>query len=233
MPRWFLSSRNADLIELMDDPDCDLKRLERTYGWFARLNPWLARWNAIYRSRIRPILEASEAPRILDLGCGGADLAHLISRRAAQDGLGVEILAVDPDERAIAYALRQPLPDNVSIRSCSSSDLVDEGQQFDIVLSNHVLHHLEEPDLVAFLRDSALLSRNLVVHNDIRRDDLAWLSFWPVGLVAGLDSFILIDGLRSVRRAWHPEELVRIVPNSWEIHTQTPFRTLLIHRSAS
>lgn len=228
MPRWILSSRRPDLVELMDDPACDPIRLDATYTWFARLNPWLARWNAVYRRHFRPLLEAAPEARILDVGCGGGDVARLLLKKARADGFRPSVLGIDPDERALEHAHRFPDPD-LSFRACLSSDLVAEGDRFDLVVSNHVLHHLDDETLRIFLADSATLSRNLVVHNDIRRDDLAWLTFWPVGLAASLNSFILVDGLRSIRRAWHPSELASRLTSGWRIETAEPFRMLLIH----
>ena len=228
MPRWVLSSRRADLVELMDDPDCDPVRLDRTYAWFARLNPWLARWNAVYKARVRPLLKQQPDARILDLGCGGGDVARLLLSKARADGFAPTVLGVDPDSRALEHARRFSVP-GLELRACHSSDLVTEGEQFDLVISNHVLHHLDDETLQRFLSDSATLSRNLVVHNDIRRDDLVWLTFWPVGLVATFNSFILIDGLRSIRRAWHPAELAPHLHPGWRIETAEPFRMLLIH----
>lgn len=230
MPRWVLSTRRGDLVEKMDDPACDPVRLDRTYAWFARLNPWLARCNAVYRRHVRPLLEAAPEARILDVGCGGGDVARLLLKKARADGFRPSVLGIDPDERALEHAHRFPDPD-LSFRACLSSDLVAEGARFDLVVSNHVLHHLDETTLQAFLSDSSVLSRKLVLHNDIRRDDLAWLAFWPVALPASLNSFILVDGLRSIRRAWHPSELSGLIPSGWEFQKKEPFRYLLIHRT--
>ena len=231
MPRFFLKERNEDLIELMDDPACDPDRLTRTYDWFAVLNPWLARWNAVYASDIRPMLRVDRPTRILDIGCGGGDLLRLLGSLAARDGFAVSLHGIDPDERAIMHAVGKDSPVDIDYRTKHSSVLVSEGERFDIVVSNHVLHHLNSGQLRGLLEDSEALSDGLVLHNDIRRDDLAWLSFWPVGWWCR-GSFILQDGLLSIRRAWHPDDLEGILPPSWEVVRREPFRSLLIHRKA-
>ncbi len=228
MPRWFLSKRAIDLSEIMDDPDCDPDLLINTYAWFARLNPLLGRWKSVYRTLIRPILRPERATRILDIGCGAGDVLRLIRHLASQDGFDLELMGIDPDERAIICAREMPSNTGISFDPVHSSELVTRGDQFDIVISNHVLHHLSPGELLTLAHDSALLAGDLVIHNDIKRDDLAWLFFWPVGLVCR-NSFILTDGLRSIRRAWHPKELRRLLPNRWTVETRTPFRLLLIH----
>ncbi|MDE2996278.1 MAG: methyltransferase domain-containing protein [Bacteroidota bacterium] len=233
MPRWFLSERAVDLDEIMDDPDCDPVLLTNTYDWFARLNPWLGRWHAVYRSHIRRHLRPDRATRILDIGCGAGDILRLIRDRAGKDGFEVDLLGIDPDPRAIVRARALGTNASLSFQACHSSKLVETGATFDLVISNHLLHHLSRDDVQGLLADSMALSDGLVIHNDICRDDIAWLAFWPVGAIPSFNSFILSDGLRSIRRAWHPDELKKFVPASWEIQEKAPFRTLLIHRAAS
>lgn len=231
MPRWFLSKRAVDLDEIMDDPDCDPARLNNTYDWFARLNPWLGRWKSVYRSHVRPHLREDRPTRVLDIGCGAGDVLRLVRDLAARDGFRVDMLGIDPDPRAIERARAVGHGADLSFEACHSSELVERGESFDIVLSNHVLHHLGNEALQTLAADSASLSTGLVVHNDIKRDDLAWVAFLPVGLMCRR-SFILTDGLRSVRRAWHPRELSRLLPDEWSVETRAPFR-LLLTRSAA
>jgi len=230
MPRWILSERAVDLDEIMDDPDCDEKGLHNTYRWFERLNPWLARWRALYRSHLSPMMRSDRPTRILDIGCGGGDLLRLIANEAAREGKTIELTGIDPDERAIAYAKSRESSAAITYRAVHSSELVDEGASYDLVVSNHVLHHLSAESLEVLLTDSAALSTGLVLHNDICRDDLAWLSFLPIGLIAR-GSFIMTDGLRSIRRAWHPDDLQTRLPVGWTAEKLLPFRMLLINRA--
>ena len=56
-----------------------------------------------------------------------------------------------------------------------SGELADAGERFDVVLSNHVLHHLDGPRLGALLADSErlLAPGGVAVHGDIARSPLA------------------------------------------------------------
>ena len=121
---------------------------------------------------------------------------------------------------------RAGIPPSLTFKSCHSSELVAQGASFDIVISNHVLHHLRAEELRVLIADSDCLSTGVVVHNDIKRDDVAWLSFVPVGLLCR-NSFIMTDGLRSIRRAWHPDELASSLLPGWSVETRWPFRLLL------
>lgn len=138
-----LREREARLLELMDDPECDLRRLESTYRLFGPVNRAVSGWRGLYRDRIRPLLDTSRPFRLLDLGSGGGDIARSLAGWARRDGLALEVTAADPDERAYAFASAVPHP-GVELRRAWASELADAGERFDLVVSNHVLHHLDD-----------------------------------------------------------------------------------------
>lgn len=223
MPTLLLARRNPAITELMDDPGCDPERLDRTYAHFRILNPLIAGWNRIYRHRLRPRLLEGPAT-LVDIGCGGGDVAAHLFRLALRDGLDLTVTGIDPDQRAIAYARAHS---GAEFLACDSSALVDLGRRFDFVVSNHVLHHLGPDELTGLFRDSEVLARCAVVHNDIRRDDLGFAAFWTLaGVFAG--SFIRTDGLRSIRRAYTPDELGRVLPEGWHAESLPPYRLLAV-----
>jgi 2-polyprenyl-3-methyl-5-hydroxy-6-metoxy-1,4-benzoquinol methylase len=222
-----MRARAADAVEEMDLPGCDPARLDRTYAQFAIVNRAVSGWRSIYRRKIRPLLSASSATTLLDIGCGGGDVAVLLARWAALDGLRLEITAIDPDERAYRFALRRLRAPGVTFRRASTSELTAEGRTFDVVISNHVLHHLGPSEFQQFLADSALLCRGTVIHNDIRRSPAAYALFfagsWPFP-----GSYIRADGLTSIRRSYTTEELRAAAPPRWRVARHSPFRNLLI-----
>jgi 2-polyprenyl-3-methyl-5-hydroxy-6-metoxy-1,4-benzoquinol methylase len=222
-----LKVRDADLRELMDDPDCDLPTLRRTYAHFRTVNRLVAGWRRVYRRRIRPLLSSDRVTTLLDVGSGGGDVARALARWAASDGLRLEITAVDPDERAHAFASTGPAVPGVRFRAATSADLVDEGSQFDIVISNHLLHHLEDPDLEALVRDCERLARLLVIHNDLERSRYAYVTYAVASRPFRGWSFIHVDGLLSIRRSYRKDELAAQVPPGWGVGRLFPARLLL------
>jgi 2-polyprenyl-3-methyl-5-hydroxy-6-metoxy-1,4-benzoquinol methylase len=229
--RFVLSSRATDARELMDDPDCDLRALERTYHHFRIVNRVVAGWRSVYRDLLRPALSAGRENSLLDIGSGGGDVPRLLADWAARDGFRLAITAIDPDPRAQAFAAVQPPVPGLSFRAAFSGELVAEGRRFDIVTSNHVLHHLTPPELSALLADSQRLARRLAVHSDIERSPLAYAAFsvgtWPFFR----DSFIRADGLTSIRRSFTRAELRAVAPAGWTVENRFPFRNLLLHRT--
>jgi 2-polyprenyl-3-methyl-5-hydroxy-6-metoxy-1,4-benzoquinol methylase len=83
--------------------------------------------------------------RVLDVGCGvGRETVELARR-------GASVVAVDLSPTLVGAARKRAedagFAGRVEFKVCAAEDLADHGDQFDIVLGNGVLHHL---DLSAF-----------------------------------------------------------------------------------
>ncbi|MBL1261938.1 MAG: class I SAM-dependent methyltransferase [Thiotrichaceae bacterium] len=83
--------------------------------------------------------------RVLDLGCGTAD----ISIRFARAFAGCEIEGVDGADEMLAYGIRAVaaagLSKRIDLRNVYLPDETLEQPLFDAVISNSLLHHLKEP----------------------------------------------------------------------------------------
>lgn len=226
-----LRRRAADLRERMDDPGCDPETLQRTYAQFAVLNQLLAGWREAWHELLVPAARVAgagdRAARLLDVGCGGGDLARRLAAWAARDGVPLEIVAIDPDPRALAYARSRATPPTVAYRAVGADALAAEGAHFDLVVSNHVLHHLDEDRVAPFLRVSDTLARRLVLHNDLRRTPWALPAFAAFSLPFR-GSFIREDGFRSIRRAYTPAELRPLLPTGWRVRPFGRFRQWVV-----
>ena len=117
-------------------------------------------------------------------------------------------------------------------RQAYSSELIGEDRRFDVVISNHVLHHLGDDGLRTVLGDSRALSRGLVLHSDIARSRTAFAAYAAAITPLAPGSFLRTDGLRSIRRSWTPSELTRHLAADpayagWRVERPAPFRLLL------
>jgi 2-polyprenyl-3-methyl-5-hydroxy-6-metoxy-1,4-benzoquinol methylase len=224
-----LTSRDRVTTELMDAPDCDQDALQRTYAQFRVVNALVAGWQLTYRHHVRPALRRDRVNTLLDIGSGGGDVPRALARWARRDGYRLQVTAIDPDPRAHAWSVQQPGVPQVRFRRALSSELVAEGCSFDVVTSNHLLHHLSDAELQGLLADSQRLARARAVHSDIARSRWAYRLFsvgtWP--FFPG--SFIRADGLVSIRRSYTAEELRECLPPGWRVQQQPPWRTLVLH----
>jgi len=223
-----LRRRASELTELMDDPHCDPRLLANTYRNFGAVNALVSGWRATYRRVLRPLLSPDRETSVLDVGCGGGDLAVALHGWARRDGFPLTVTGIDPDARALDFAAARPATPGVRFRRAATGDLVAAGERADIVISNHVLHHLADDELRALLDDTARLARRAVVHSDITRSRLAYLAFSVGTAPLFRDSLIREDGLRSIRRSYRPDELRAVLPPGWRVETPSPFRYLLL-----
>lgn len=239
MSRVDLSVRDEQLRELMDDPDCDPVRLDATLRRFHLVNRLISGWDQVYRQRLHPALQRLERPtRVLDLGSGGGDVVTRLSQLASRDGLQVAFTGADPDPRATQaarHAQEQRIrkahgedqqPPRVRFLCADAEALLQAGEHFDLVLSNHVIHHLDAPGLLDFTRASRRLSTGTVLHSDIARGRLAY-GLYAVGITPlAPGTFLRTDGLRSIRRSYRREELSAALGSGWAVSSPAPFRLI-------
>lgn len=221
-----LSERDEKLRELMDSPDCDPKRLHATLRRFGVVNRLVAGWDTVYRSRLRDALAGLSRPaRVLDIGSGGGDVVVRLAHLADRDGLRVDWTGVDPDPRAHEVARSRQAP-GVTFLCTDAETLLERGDTFDVVISNHVLHHLDDAELTAFTETSLQLATTMVLHGDIARSRLAY-GLFAVGITPlAPGTFLRTDGLRSIRRSFHPGELSDALGTGWTVFSPTPFRLI-------
>jgi 2-polyprenyl-3-methyl-5-hydroxy-6-metoxy-1,4-benzoquinol methylase len=220
-----LPKRAINLRERMDDVACDVRVLNSTYRHFSVVNQVLSGWRRIYEKYLRPRLFSGAT--LLDIGCGGGDVLRSLATWTRQDQLNVSFLGIDPDARALEYAKKRSFPPNVRLEQATSTSLRKAGKQFDIVISNHLLHHLQDDEVQYLCEDSENLAKKLALHNDIRRSSLAYASFAATKLLFW-NSFVTQDGLCSIRRSFTRHELQHLVSKNWRVEPVIPYRNLLI-----
>lgn len=230
----FLKKRNEQLTEKMDQPDCDRELLFNTYQQFSTVNRLISGWQRVYKKSIRPVFrDPSKKYSILDLGCGGGDILKLLDRLIKKDGIHVCFTGIDPDARAFQFLSNQEWPKNISFLKTTASEMVEQNHTFDIVISNHLVHHLINSELTDMCRHAEKLATRKVIFNDIERSDIGYASFKLAASLIFHNSFIVPDGLTSIKRSFRKEELQNALPDDWIVNRQFPFRLLAVFDAES
>ena len=217
------------MVEEMDRENADPVLLQNTYRQFEKINGLLSQWKSIYKKEIKPHLNKSCPNTLLDIGFGGGDVPINIHRWAKRDGFDLQITAIEIDERAYQYANQLGAPEEISFNFQSSRELVEKNLSFDFVISNHVLHHLNEKQFYEMLDDAKLLATKKIVFNDIKRSYLGYSLFNICSRILFSDSYITKDGLTSIKRSYTQKELCDSAPPDWKVKSKFPFRLLLIY----
>lgn len=224
-----LKNRNPNLIEWMDRQDCDKELLFNTYRQFKTINRLLSGWDQIYRNYIKPHLLYSSRPvSILDIGCGAGDILIYLRDLAEKDGFKLTLTGIDPDPRALEFIEQQHEAENIQFYPVRSEELIKEGRRFDIVISNHLLHHLNREEMTAITKDAAQLARKTVIFSDIERNDIGYAAFNLFAPLLFRNSYIVRDGLISIKKSYTKMELAHEFPKPWVVQRQFPFRLLAI-----
>jgi 2-polyprenyl-3-methyl-5-hydroxy-6-metoxy-1,4-benzoquinol methylase len=225
----FFRHRNPDLQEFMDDPDCDPVLLGNTYRQFGLINRLLAGWGSVFGQYIAPLCRNDRTYSLLDLGCGGGDLARYISRLALKSGLDLKIVATDPDYRAFTYATSANAGSGITFLNMDLNQIAEAGMEFDFIISNHLMHHLSDQENSELMETASGICNESVIFNDIHRSLAGYVLFGSVIRPFFRNSYIIPDGLTSIRRSYRRNELAGIVPAGWQVRAMLPFRLLAVY----
>ncbi len=184
--------------ELMDDPE-----QSRAYAAADFSEPHQA-----FVERFAQCFPRHRPQRVLDLGCGAAD----ITIRFARAHLGCELTGVDGAPAMLALAreaiVRVGLDDRIHLRVAHlpAGDL--PSRHFDTLISNSLLHHLADPQMLwRALRDYATPTAALFVM-DLRRPDTREHAARLVREHSAAEPEILQrDFFNSLLAAYRPEEI--------------------------
>lgn len=221
--------RDRTLTELMDDPLCDPSKLLTTYKQFRLVNWIFSSWKRIYLKFIRPHLTDTEATyTLLDVGCGLMDNAKFIQKLALNDGYTIHITGIDPNP-TVYHFLKKKGKDSKQQFFPSYLHEVDPDLRFDFVISNHLIHHLEEDQIGDLHLEIASRTKKIAIMNDINRSLMAYFGFTLLTLPYAGWTFIHTDGKRSIKRSFISHELVPLLPSGWVVRTMIPYRLLSIY----
>lgn len=204
-----------ELPELMDEP-CSYHEYRSFLRDLSEVNRVTRSYKLTlaFLDRIIEGRTTSEPLRILDVGSGGGDTLRAIAHWAADRNLPVELTGIDLNPHsaraAQEFSAKDPLTSKISFLTGDIFAYIPDHEP-DIVLSALFTHHLTTPDIVRFIAWSEQHARLGWFINDLHRSRRAafWFRFLPI--IFSWHEFIQYDGPVSLRRAFVPEDWLRIL----------------------
>jgi hypothetical protein len=192
--------------EILDSPACPPAEIEASLRDLSRINRWFG-GVATTRKLVERVAAATGKKHfeLLEVAAGFGEVPRLAAQQLARKGIALEVTHLDraashllPGTRAVvADALSLPFPD----------------ASFDLVSSTLFAHHLEPEELARFAAEALRVTRHAVLINDLIRHPLH-LALVYAGFPLMRSYVSRFDGVASVRRAYVPEEMRKILASA-------------------
>ncbi len=192
-----MRSRSTEL-EMLDAPVVPAVGLRAALNFMAFVNRFLGGASAV-----TAFFDRQEVPSeftVLDLGCGGGDIASAIGYWARRRGKTANITAIDLNPDCLDYARRRFSSSGVRFLRRSAFDIEALGR-FDYIISSMFFHHLDDGQILSLLALMEKQSRRGFLVNDLFRGHL---NYWGAFFLAlpTLNPMVIHDAKLSVRRAF-------------------------------
>lgn len=191
---WSRRSREPELL------DAEVKDAEalKSLADLRLVNRRLGGWRSLRRA-VLPLLAGIARPRLLDVGCGSADLpARLLRARP-----GLRVVGLD---RKLLHL--RAAPAEVARVAADVRGLPFAAGSFDVVTASLLLHHFDSDAAAALLCELFSLARRALVVNELRRACVPYYFGRAVFPLLFRSAVSVNDGLVSIRRAFTRAELL-------------------------
>lgn len=217
--------------ELMDQPGLDPALHAEALRGLARINR-VSRGPATLWDALRRSLHRHDRPwRILDVACGGGDVAIELAALARADGVEVQLGGCDVSPTALDHAHRNAERAGVAFtthRLDAVNDPLPAG--YDAAVCSLFLHHLRQDEAVRLL--AALSTRvGCLAVTDLERSRAGLLAARVGTRVLSRSRIVHVDGPLSVRAAFSADEARQLATDAGlrgaTVRRVWPFRWLL------
>ena len=210
---FFISTKQrTNKEELMDDFSIGGTLLRDTLDKLEHINRWLG-GNKVTLKGLKMILKNHPKEQevfIVDIGCGHGDILRDVARFGRKKGYKMRLLGVDANSAAISYA--NQLSTHYSEIKFKKEDIFSQefkNRKVDVVLATLFLHHLKEPQIISFFKQTLNQTKIGIVVNDLHRHKLAYYLFMLLSVFIR-NKMIIEDGLTSILRGFKRKDLESI-----------------------
>ena len=196
----------------MDQPGLDARRHKQALAGLARVNRISGAATTIWKTMRHAVRAQTHRPlRVLDVACGGGDVAISLWKRARRSRVQVQVTGCDVSPTAVNYARSRAdaIGAEVTFLECDVlADGVPDG--FDVVCCSLFVHHLHEDEVVVLFRSMRESAGQLVLVSDLARSRWGYVLAWCGVRLLTRSRICHVDGPLSVRAAFTPSEALSL-----------------------
>lgn len=199
--------RRVNTPEILDSADCPASQVQASLRDLSRINRWFGGVSTT-RKLIERVAAATGSKHfsVLEVAAGFGEVPNVAAQQLSRKGITLDVTHLDrvpshllPGKKSVvADALSLPFPDG----------------SFDLVSCSLFAHHLEPAELARFAAEASRVSRRAVLINDLVRHPLH-LALVYAGFPLMRSYVSRADGVASVRRAYVPEEMRKIIASAF------------------
>lgn len=165
---------------------------------------------------------------ILDVGCGGGYFTNILAKKFPQ----AKVTGIDYSSKAIEHAKKHNSP-NLSFHVPTTLELNIPEKSVDIITATLVCHHMNDTELIDFLKRAKTSARKKVIINDLHRHPIAYFFYGLIAPILFRNRLITHDGLISIKRSFTKNEWVSYLKKAgfnkdqYTIKWKFPFRWII------
>ncbi|MGF1582499.1 MAG: methyltransferase domain-containing protein [Gemmataceae bacterium] len=216
----------------MDQPGLDPRAHTRALSGLSRLNLWSNSVGILWPAIRDLSRRVNRRLRVLDVATGGGDIPIRLWQKAQRSGVGLDIAGCDLSPVALEHARTRASQLGAEVTFFQHDIIrsqIPDG--YDIVVSSLFLHHLDELQAVALLKQASQSATHLVLINDLRRSLMGLLLAVLASRFLTFSSVVRVDAPLSVRAAFTLPEAKELADKAGLMNAQVvpkwPFRFLL------
>jgi ubiquinone/menaquinone biosynthesis C-methylase UbiE len=193
--------------ELLDSDACPLSEVALALQDLGRVNRWFGgiRSTQALVERVARVTGAGQFS-MLEVAAGSGEVPQTVSRNLARQGITVDLTLLDRAHSHLPRGQRVLVGDALALPFPDAS--------FDLVSCNLFAHHLEPEALSTFVKEALRVSRCALLINDLVRHP-AHLALVYAAFPIMRSRVAWLDGLTSVRRAYTPGEIQKIIASAF------------------
>jgi 2-polyprenyl-3-methyl-5-hydroxy-6-metoxy-1,4-benzoquinol methylase len=222
------------VAEWMDQPDLCPRLHAQALAGLRRINAWSGTARQVWRVIAKLAAERQlKRFRILDVACGGGDLVRALDRKANESQVDAVVHGCDLSPTAVELATASSAQGQSNRCQFFTHDAVRDPLPggYDFVVSTLFLHHLEQDEAVALLKNMAQAANCAMIVDDLIRTRFGYWLAWVGCRLLTRSPVVHFDGPVSVAAAFRLDEVQKLCAKAGltgaDLRTHWPERFLL------